>query len=147
MNDKVREFVHKCKDCLAFTDKKTSEPLAAHGVPSKNWSKVAVDLFGPTPSSKHVVVVQDLASRFLAAKLVRSTKASNVIPAMATIYRVFFYDFRRLIIHIIEPSTEFSANFSGAFTTYMCLHVNQVPFPWHHFFFRKIKRSNDARIS
>ena len=89
MNRKVHEFVQNCKDCVAFTDKKTSEPLAAHKVPEKNWSKVAVDLFGPMPSRNHIVVVQDIASRFPAAKLVRSTKASSVIPAMASIYDDF----------------------------------------------------------
>ena len=41
------------------------------------------------PSHNHVVVVQDLASRFPAAKLVRSTKASSVIPAMTDIYNNF----------------------------------------------------------
>ena len=60
-----------------------------HEVPEKNWSKVAVDLFGPMPSRNHIVVVQDLASRFPAAKLVRSTKASNVIPVMTEIYNNF----------------------------------------------------------
>ncbi len=39
------------------------------------------------PSSKHVVVVQDLASRFPAAKLVTSTKA--VIPALSEIYGAY----------------------------------------------------------
>ena len=50
---------------------------------------VAVDLFGPMPSSKHVVVVQDMASRYPAAKLVSSTAASKVIPAMAEIYDTY----------------------------------------------------------
>ena len=89
MNQKVHQFIQNCKDCLAFTNKKTREPLAAHSVPEKNWSKVAVDLFGRMPSGNHAVVVQDLASRFPAAKLVRSTKASSVIPAMSDIYNNF----------------------------------------------------------
>ena len=45
-----------------------------------------MDLFGPMPSTKHVVVVQDLASRFPVAKLVRSTRATDVIPALAEVY-------------------------------------------------------------
>ena len=89
MNRKVKEFVSSCCDCQAYTDKKTVEPLAPHTVPDKNWSKVAVDLFGPMPSKNHIVVLQDLASRFPAAKLVRSTKASSVIPAIADIYNNF----------------------------------------------------------
>jgi len=53
----------------AFTDKKTNASVRPHQVPDK---QVSVDLFGPMPSSKHVVVVQDLASRFPAAKIVTS---------------------------------------------------------------------------
>jgi hypothetical protein len=72
-----------------FSDKKTSKPIKAHEVPRKCWETVAVDLFGPMPSSKRIVVVQDLASRFPAAKLVASTKAFHVLPAMAEIYNSY----------------------------------------------------------
>ena len=48
-----------------------------------------MDLFGPMPSSKHVVVVHDLASRYPAAKLVASTKADKVLPALEEVYNVF----------------------------------------------------------
>lgn len=57
LNSKVQKFVASCPDCQAFNDKKTSEPLAPHSVPTKNWSNVAVDLFGPMPSHNHVIVV------------------------------------------------------------------------------------------
>lgn len=42
---------------------------------------VAVGLYGPMPSSKHFVVVQDLTTRFPTAKVVTSTKADKVLPA------------------------------------------------------------------
>ena len=41
------------------------------------------------PTSKHVVVVQDLASRFPAAKLVTSTKVDKVLPALSEIYTTY----------------------------------------------------------
>jgi hypothetical protein len=41
------------------------------------------------PSSKHVVVVQDLASRYPAANLVTSTQADKVIPALTEIYETY----------------------------------------------------------
>ena len=72
MDKKVEEFVKSCSDCNVFVDKKTKEPIKPHRVPERCWETVAVDLFGPMPSSKHVVVVQDLASRYPAAKLVTS---------------------------------------------------------------------------
>lgn len=89
MDKKVEEFVKSCNDCSVFVDKKTKEPIKPHRVPEKCWETVAVDLFGPMPSSKHVVVVHDLASRFPAATLVTSTKADKVIPALEEIYETY----------------------------------------------------------
>ena len=89
MDKKVEEFVKSCSDCNVFVDKKTKEPIKPHRVPEKCWETVAVDLFGPMSSSKHVVVVQDLASRYPAAKLVTSTKADKVIPALTEIYETY----------------------------------------------------------
>ena len=85
MKEMISNFFVTCQDCSAYIDKKTKEPIVAHKVPSKCWETVAVDLFGPMPSSKHVVVVQDLASRFPTAKLVTSTSAEKVIPAIKEI--------------------------------------------------------------
>ena len=89
MYNKVKDFIESCDECSIYVDKKTKEPIRPHRVPEKCWESVAVDLFGPMPSSKHVVVVQDIGSRFPAAKLVSSTKADKVIPALDEIYDVF----------------------------------------------------------
>ena len=86
---KVKKFVESCEDCSVFVDKKTKEPIRHHKVPNESWHSVSVDLFGPMPSSKHVVVVQDLGSRFPAAKLVTSTKAEKVIPVLKDIYNAY----------------------------------------------------------
>ena len=59
MDIKVSSFLAKCVECSIFTDKKCKEPIKAHTVPDRCWEKVAVDLFGPMPSRKHLVVVQD----------------------------------------------------------------------------------------
>ena len=91
MYDKVKNFVEKCEECCLFVDKKTKEPIQHHKIPRKAWETVAVDLFGPMPSSRHVVVVQDIGSRFPAAKLVSSTKADKVIPALDEIYTEYGY--------------------------------------------------------
>ena len=61
MDRKVEEFVKSCNDCNVFVNKKTKKPIKPHRVPERCWETVAMDLFGPMPSSKHVVAVQDLA--------------------------------------------------------------------------------------
>ena len=89
MFGKVDQYLKTCKTCACFVDKKTKEPLDHHKVPAHCWDTVAVDLFGPMPSSKHIVVVHDLASRLPAAKLVKSTRADSVLPALSEIYGVY----------------------------------------------------------
>ena len=89
MDVKVSKLTSSCLPCNSQTDKKTSEPLAHHPVPDKCWDTVAVDLFGPMPSENHVVVVQDLASKYPAAKLVKSTSAEKVLPVLSDIYDTY----------------------------------------------------------
>ena len=91
MFTKVKNFVLGCADCARFVDKKTKEPITPHKVPCSAWDTVSVDLFGPMPSSRHVVVVQDIGSRYPAAKLVASTKGNEVIPALDDIYSEYGY--------------------------------------------------------
>ena len=91
MFDKVKNFVQQCTACSIFVDKKSKEPITHHEIPKKSWETVSVDLFGPLPSSKHVVVVQDIGSRYPAAKLVPSTKATDVIPVLDDVYTEYGY--------------------------------------------------------
>ena len=99
MDEKVAKFVSQCKMCQMFTDKRVVEPIKAHKIPSKCWEKVSVDLYGPMPSKNHIVVVQDLKSRFPAAKLVQSTSSDKVLPKLGEIYNTFG-----------NPDTQFSDN-------------------------------------
>ena len=89
MYKKTKQFLQSCEPCTLFTQKKTKEPITPHEVPLKCWDTVSVDLYGPLPSSKHVVVVQDLSSRYPVAKLVNSTKADQVLPVLEQTYDLF----------------------------------------------------------
>ena len=111
MKSKVMELVNSCNDCKVFVDKKTAEPLQYHKTPSKNWEIVAVDLFGPMPSSNHVIVVQDLCSRYPVAKLVSSTKAEKVIPALRDIYN----NYGRPEVQISDNGPPFNSNMMSKF--------------------------------
>ena len=53
LQKKVHNYIQNCSACLSFTDKKMSESVQSHKVPSKCWETVAVDLFGPMPSKNH----------------------------------------------------------------------------------------------
>ena len=96
MNSKVKQFIENCESCTLFSDKKCKEPLKAHNVPSKCWEKVSVDLFGPLPSKRHVLVVQDMASRYPVAKIVSSTSADRVLPTLGDIYDTYGDPYKQL---------------------------------------------------
>ena len=89
MDKMTKQFVENCRECSLFTSKKTKEPITPHTIPENCWQKVSVDLFGPMPTGRHVVVVQDLKSRYPSAKLVASTAADKVLPAIGEIYETY----------------------------------------------------------
>jgi hypothetical protein len=89
LDSKVKKFVEECVDCQAFTKKTTKQPIQPNRVPSSCWEEVSVDLFGPLPSKNHIVVVQDLASRYPVAKIVSSTSAKAVLPVLKQTYDMF----------------------------------------------------------
>ena len=39
-------------------------------VPSKAWEYVSIDFFGPLPNGEHVLVVQDLCTKYPVAVLI-----------------------------------------------------------------------------
>ena len=85
----VKDFVQNCKYCQLFTQKTTKHPIEPNQVPKKCWDETSVDLFGPLPRKNHIIVIQDLASRYPVAKVIRSTKAKSVIPVLQDTYNTF----------------------------------------------------------
>ena len=85
----VEEFINKCKFSQLFTQKTTKHPMAPSRVPERCWHKTSVDLFGSLPSKNHIVVIQDLTSRYPVAKVVRSTNMKSVIPVLDDTYNTF----------------------------------------------------------
>ena len=72
MNDHIEKAVNACKECSLFTSKNRKNKLHPQITENHNaWEKVSIDLFGPMPDSRHVVVVQDMVSKFPAAKIIQ----------------------------------------------------------------------------
>ena len=86
MNKLIEEKISSCKECLMFTNKTTHEPIISHTTPTTAWNDVSVDLFGPMPDSKHVLVVLDKMSRYPDAKIVPNTSSKAVIGALNDVY-------------------------------------------------------------
>ena len=86
---KVEKWVGSCLQCQTFTDKTCNKPIQPLKVPERCWEEMFVDLFGPLPTKNHIVVIQDLSSRFPVAKVVSSTCAKKVIPVLKETYDTF----------------------------------------------------------
>ena len=89
LNKLVQETVSTCETCQRFTAKTTKEPAAAQKTTGVGWEEVSIDLFGPLPNKKHVLVVQDTMSRFPAATIVSSSAAPPVIKALDEVYNSY----------------------------------------------------------
>ena len=81
--------MQECTECQLFTKKTTKAITNPQRTPDKVWEEVNIDLFGPTPNKKHVLVVQDSLSRFPAATMVNSTAAKPVIKALESVYDTY----------------------------------------------------------
>ena len=86
LNELVEKKVQSCRTCQLYTRKTTKEPIAPQRTNDSSWEEVSVDLFGPLPDKRHVLVVQDTMSRFPAASIVPTTAAQPVLKALDKIY-------------------------------------------------------------
>ena len=84
LEKKAAEYVNSCSYFQMFTNKVYRHPIRPNKVPERCWEETSVDLFGPLPSKNHIVVIQDLASRYPSAKLIESTNAKSDINVLDT---------------------------------------------------------------
>ena len=90
---KISKYIRDCSYCQMFTQKTTRHPIEPNSVPEKCWEETSIDLFVPLPSSHHVLVIQDLPSRYPVAKIV--TNAKSVIPVLRNTYDLFGNSLRK----------------------------------------------------
>ncbi len=82
----MENTIGKCLLCQAVGKQHPSEPLANTKMPEGPWKMIHLDFYGPLPTGKYLLVVIDRYSRFPAVEIVRSTKASTVIPKLHRIF-------------------------------------------------------------
>ena len=73
----VEDEIKLCNDCQLFTRKATKAPLTPVFVPSEAWEYISVDFFGPMPGGEHVLLVQDLCTKYPVAALLRKDNCQN----------------------------------------------------------------------
>ena len=82
----VKETIDNCIACQATCRPNPPEPLQMSDMPQGPWQKVHADFYGPLPSGEHLLVIVGLYSRYPEVEIVRSTKASCVIPKFDKIF-------------------------------------------------------------
>ena len=82
----VKETLDRCIPCQATGQPNPPEPIRMTPMPDGPWQKVHVDFYGPLPSGEYLLVLIDRYSRYPEVEIVRSTKASVVIPKFDKIF-------------------------------------------------------------
>ena len=82
----VEETLNQCIACKSSYDPKTREPLIMTELPTRKWSCLAADFYGPLPSGDYLLVVLDEYSRFPEVEVIRSLSARTVIPVFDKIF-------------------------------------------------------------
>ena len=82
----VKNTEDRCIPCQAVEKNTTQEPLAMTDMPKGPWEAIHLDFYGPLPSGDYLLVVIDRYSRFPEVEIVKSTKASVVIPKLDKIF-------------------------------------------------------------
>ena len=127
LNEKVQEVVKSCKECAMFTPKNRKNPLQPHRLTEFNaWEKLSVDLFGPMPDHRHIIVAQDMVSKFPAAKILNKTDAAHVTSAL----REFYTAYGTPIIHRTDNGPPFNSKDFEAFSKQHAIHHETSP-PYH----------------
>ena len=78
------------------------------------------------PSNNHVLVVQDLGSRFPTAKLLTSPKSTKVIPALEEIYNAY----GNPVIQISDNGQPFNSKVMEYFTQNINIEMKKIQ-PFH----------------
>ncbi|XP_055585225.1 uncharacterized protein K02A2.6-like [Uranotaenia lowii] len=64
MDKDVKKAVRSCSDCQIVGGTSPPEPMAMRELPENPWETLCMDILGPLPSGKSLLVVEDLYSRF-----------------------------------------------------------------------------------
>ncbi|XP_065067305.1 uncharacterized protein K02A2.6-like [Rhopilema esculentum] len=82
IDEMVKKTIDSCIACQAVGQAAPPEPIQPSDMPSGPWEKLHIDFCGPLPSNDYLLVVVDRYSRYPEVEVVKSTKASCVIPKL-----------------------------------------------------------------
>ena len=127
LNEYIEKAVKACRECTLFTSKNRKNKLHPQITEEYNaWEKLSIDLFGPMPDDRHVVVVQDMVSKFPAARILTKTDANHTISAIKDIYN----DYGNPISHRTDNGPPFNSEGFREFSDDRGIR-HDLSFPYH----------------
>ena len=127
LNNRVQDMVNNCQECAMFTPKNRKNHLLPHKMKDFNaWEKVSVDLFGPMPDHRYIIVAQDMVSKFPAAKILNKTDAPHVTKALGD----FYTSYGTPMIHRTDNGPPFNSKEFEEFSKFHGI-CHEKSFPYH----------------
>jgi len=125
IDDMVQNTISTCISCQAVSQADPPEPIKLSAMPEGPWEKVHIDFYGPLPSGEHLLVVVDRYSRFPEVEIVKSLRASIVIPKLDRIFSV--HGIPKIVMSDNGPPFS-SAEFARYATTLGFTHQFSTPY-------------------
>ena len=125
IDEMVQNTISTCISCQAVSQANTPEAVKLSEMPNGPWEKVHMDFYGPLPSGEQLLVVIDRYSRFPEVEIVKSTKASIVIPKLDRIFSV--HGIPKIVMSNNGPPFS-SAEFARYATTLGFTHQFSTPY-------------------
>ena len=122
----VKKRLETCHECQIHTRSPIKVPLSSTPIPDHPWDSVSHDLFGPLPDKSHILVSRCNLSRFPDAKVVRSTSAQHVLPALGATYN----NFGNPLEHEADNGPPFNSQKFKDFSTARGISV-KLSYPYH----------------
>jgi hypothetical protein len=127
MDKHIENAAQRCRTCAMFTSKNRKNKLHPQSLESFNaWEKVSIDLFGPLPDKRHIIVAQDMLSKFPAAKILSKTDAEHVIDAVDDMYTTYGTP----LAHRTDNGPPFNSSKFAAFSENHGI-KHETSFPYH----------------
>ena len=86
IDEATKNMIDRRIPCQSVGKPIPAEPLTMSRMPDVPCDKVHLDFYGPLPSGEYLLVVIDRYSRYPEVEIIRSTKASVVIPKLDKIF-------------------------------------------------------------
>lgn len=88
MDTMIEMYLQECPKCQQFVPDRANAPQQSAKPPPRGWHTVSIDLFGPIPDGRYIVVAKCNLSRFPAAVPVPSSSTSHTVGALRGIFSV-----------------------------------------------------------